>query len=95
MTVYVIRHGDDTAPLLTNMTPERSRATRESWKDPTARERRSKAMRDAWHQRRQSNPVTDTALRMWNTFTCPCGVECVGTVTGPRLCSNCRAERIA
>ena len=94
MPVYVIAHRD-TAPLLANMTPKRSRAIRESWKDPTVRERRSQAMRAAWQRSRQSEPVTAAALRVWNTFACGCGAECVGTVAGPLLCSNCRAERIA
>lgn len=93
-TPYV-KIGVTHVPVLVNMTPARSRAMREIWEDPLVRQLRSNAMRDAWHRRRQSNPITIAALRMWNTFACACGAECVGTITGPLLCSNCRAERCA
>lgn len=73
--------------------PARLRATRESWTDPTACERRREASRAAWVRRKAQKPPPEPC--MWNTFACGCGAECVGTVTGPRLCSNCRAERVA
>lgn len=77
--------------------PARSQAARDSWDDPFAHAMRCAALRQAWvERRRRSKPVTAAWLRKWNTFAClTCGAECVGTEAGPRLCSNCRAERIA
>ena len=77
-----------------SINPARSRAARESWDDPYAHAMRCIALRDGWHMRRRQM-VEPVPSHMFNIFTCPCGAECVGTSSGPRLCSNCRAERCA
>ena len=70
----------------------RSLATKRGWDDPYTRHLHAVANRAAWARRKAMQPKPATPV--WNTFACPCGAECVGTVTGPELCSNCRAERI-
>jgi len=70
----------------------RARAAREGWEDPLAYVIRCKALRESWVGRRL-RARTMQPPHMYNIFTCLCGAECVGTLSGPRLCSMCRAER--
>lgn len=71
------------------MTTARSRAARKGWDDPLSHALHSNAIREGWsHHRQRVAPVSPP---VFNVFRCPCGSECIGTWSGPHLCSTCRA----